>query len=137
VTTEAPLPEVPDEVLSWTGYPDRPLGTRVPRDLSEARLPSIVWTSPVDRAANFQEAMVERPNVYVRRVRKALGLRPTGAVHRHDLLRLPVGCLTSLNRVGQRAQPEPARRRFSPLEVMALVAAGAMAAFMAFFGGRR
>lgn len=114
---------------------ERPLGVKVPKDLSEARFPAIFYVATHDRGAAVRRAMWEEPNVYVRRARKALGLRPTGNVYRDDLLRLPFGCQLKLLRVGALASPEPppVRKRLSTWQLYSLMAAGLFGLTAAFY----
>ena len=104
---KSPPISVPDGILSWTGYPfDRPLGTRVPKDLSEAQTPLVSFLpswDPCQVAAHVRE----RPNVYVRRARKALGLRPEGPVYQHDSAGMPPACQEAFERVVERAARQP------------------------------
>jgi hypothetical protein len=104
------------------------LGTRVPKDLSEMNPYLSLGLATHDHAKAQRLAFSDSPNVYVRRARANLGIRPTGAIFYRDLIAMPSANKTWVMRVADRASRCP--RPPMPKRDLWILMAGAAYALM-------
>ena len=112
-------------VLSGEPRPERPLGVRVPKEWHEFRVPSIYFQPAHDHDKACNRALSREPNVYVRRARKQLGLRPTGPVYQEDLAKLSPFSRKLVDVVALRASRTLPPKQQSLWSTLSLVLAGA------------
>lgn len=107
-------------------------------EATRVRMPSVHYRSAHDHDRAMNRALSREPNVYVRRARRQLGLRPTGFVYHEDLQRLPPACRRAVDVVALRASQSLPPRRSGLSGFTLLLMAGAALYNLAVAGwGRR